>query len=269
MENTWKKKIESGYYTLGTFIEIGNMNGLEALCNTGLDYVVIDAEHGHFNTETITDLIRAAELNQLTPLVRIGEISRALIQRVLDAGAMGLIVPGLRTVEEVRQLVQLAKFPPLGQRGYCPNRASRWGACDEPDQTLTEAMKTTNDRILVIPQCETKELLDVIAEVAQIDGVDGVFIGPFDLSISMGLAGQFDHPRFKTAVEEIRQTVKAAGKILLYFTMDPTATGSLAALGYDGITLSLDTKVLNNAYKKLVSEATGSVTNQSGPPTPK
>ena len=265
MENNFKKKIQSGAYTLGTFIEIGNMSGLEALCNTGLDYVIIDAEHGHFDTETITDLIRAAELNNLTPLVRIGEISRAVIQKVLDSGAMGLIVPGLQTIEEVRHLVQLAKFPPLGQRGYCPNRGSRWGACDEPNLPLTSAMKNTNDRVLLIPQCETKELLEVIDEVVQIDGVDGVFIGPFDLSISMGLAGQFDHPTFKAATTKIRQTVKAAGKILMYFSLDPKSAGALAAQGYDGITLSLDTRVLQDAYQQLVTDATASVINSKTP----
>lgn len=251
--------MQSGRYCLGTFIEIGNMNALEALYNTGLDYIVIDAEHGHFDVETISDLIRAAELNQLTPLVRIGEISRALIQRVLDAGAMGLIVPGLKTVEEVRRLVGFAKFPPLGQRGYCPNRASRWGASDEPGLTLERSMDTMNDRVLLIPQCETKELLEVIEDVVGIAGVDGVFIGPFDLSISMGLPGQFKDHRFIQAVDAIRRSVKKANKLLLYFSMDPASTGSLAGQGYDGITLSLDTKVLNTAYQLMVKSAIGSV----------
>ena len=266
MENNLKKKMQSGQYSLGTFIEIGNMNALEALYNTGLDYVVIDAEHGHFDVETISDLIRAAELNQLTPLVRIGEISRALIQRVLDAGAMGLIVPGLKTVEEVRRLVSFAKFPPQGQRGYCPNRASRWGAGDEPGLTLDQSMKAMNDRVLLIPQCETKELLEVMADVVRIDGVDGVFIGPFDLSISMGMPGQFKDPRFTEAVDGIRRIVKKADKLLMYFSTDPASTGLLAGQGYDGITLSLDTKVLNTAYKQMVKDATRSVIDRSENP---
>lgn len=259
MENKLKQKIQAGNYTLGTFIEIGNMNALEALHNTGLDFIVIDAEHGHFDTETISDLIRAAEQTGLTPLVRIGEISRAEIQRVLDAGAMGLIMPGLKTVQEIRELVQLAKYPPTGQRGFSLTRAARWGAADSARLPLSDYMSSHNREVLLLPQCEYQELLQVIDQVVQVDGVDGVFIGPYDLSISLGIPGRFDEPLFTEAVEKIRQTVKKAGKVLLYFSMDPSMTGQLVKDQFDGIALSLDTKILNDGYRRLVHDARNSV----------
>lgn len=264
MDNRLKENMRSGQPALGTFIEIGNMNGLEALTGTGLDYVVIDAEHGQVDSETITDLIRAAELSGLVPLVRIGEVSRALIQRVLDAGAGGLIVPGLRSVAEVREVVRCAKFPPLGQRGYCPNRSVRWGAAAK-DQSLADYMEDCNESILVLPQCETVELLEAIEDAAVLPGVDGIFIGPFDLSIALGLPGQFDDPRFTDAVARVRQTVQKSGKFLFYFSTDPRQAGPLSRSGFQGITLSLDTLVLHTAYKNLISTAQAALAEPSCP----
>ena len=259
MENKLKQKIQEGHYTLGTFIEIGSMNAIEALHNTGLDFLVIDGEHGHFDTQTITDQIRAAESNNITPLVRIGEISRAEIQRVLDAGALGLILPGLTTPGEVRKLVSLSKFPPIGQRGFSVTRASRWGASKDAQIPLADYMKKRNELTLILPQCENIELLEVIDEVAEMDGVDGIFIGPFDLSISMGIPGQFEHPEFLAAVRKIRNAVKKAGKLLMYFTTDPAITAKLAEQSFDGIALSLDTMILNRGYQELIAKAHESV----------
>lgn len=257
MDNKVKQKIRSGGSTLGTFIEIGHMNGIEALENTGLDFVIIDGEHGDADTETITDLIRAAELAGLTPLVRICEVSRREIQRVLDSGAQGLIVPGLKNLEEVKKLVQLAKFAPLGNRGFCPTRVSGWGAKAWAKVPMQRYMEIANENVLVIPQCETKELLENIEDVMAVEGVDGTFIGPVDLSIALGVPGDFEHPELLEACDRIREAARSQGKLLMMYTGSPVQAGQLLRQGYDGVALGLDTATLNSAYRSLVEEARG------------
>lgn len=259
MNNKMKQKIQSGDSTLGTFIEIGHMNGIEALENTGLDFVIIDGEHGYADTETITDLIRAAELSGLTPLVRICEVSRREIQRVLDSGCQGLIVPGLKNLEEVRKLVQFAKYAPIGSRGFCPTRVSAWGARDWARVPMAKYMAISNANVLLIPQCETRELLENIEDVMAIEGVDGTFIGPVDLSISLDIPGEFQHPDLLNACNRIKQAAKASGKILMMYTGSSAQAGELLGQGYDGIALSLDTAILNSAYRRLVEEARGTI----------
>ena len=255
MHNQLKDKIRGGQTTYGTFIHLPHSTAVEALEGTGLDYVILDGEHSPMDTETLTDLVRAGELAGLTPLVRIAEISHREIQRILDGGAQGLVVPGLTSVDQVRCLVHCAKFTPVGNRSYCPTRVSRWGTLDWASGSLEDYMAHCNDHVLVLPQCETIELLEVIEEVARLDGVDGVFIGPYDLSISMGIPGQFTHPAFQAAIRRITEAVHSAGKILMYFTGDPAQTPALKALHIDGITLSLDTAVLHQAYRQLVASA--------------
>lgn len=262
MQNQLNDKIRSGQTTLGTFIELGHMNGIEALEGTGLDFVILDGEHSAMDTETVTDLVRACESAGLTSLVRVAEVSHREIQRILDGGAEGLVVPGLKTVAEVRALVDFAKFRPVGNRSFCPARVSRWGARDWADGPLEAYMAHCNRNVLVLPQCETAELLDSIEEVAAMDGVDGVFIGPYDLSISMGIPGQFDHPEFQAAVRRITDSVHGAGKILMYFTGDPAMAGQLADLHINGIALGMDTAVLHQGYRQLVRDARKSVSEK-------
>ena len=186
----------------GTFFELGGRGAMEALCHTGLDFVIIDTEHGCFSEETAADMILAAERGGLLPFVRIGDVRRPYVLRMLDIGARGLIVPNIRSVEEVQTLVRHAKFPPLGNRGYCPNRTTGWGS----DNTAADPiayMQDCNERCRVIPQCETREALEQIEQIAALPGVDGIFVGPCDLSIALGIPLQFSNPVLVNACERI------------------------------------------------------------------
>jgi 2-keto-3-deoxy-L-rhamnonate aldolase RhmA len=130
---------------------------------------------------------------------------------MLDIGARGLIVPYIRTLDQVRELVDAAKFPPVGNRGFCPNRTSGWGA-DAWAQDVDAYMAKCNKRCKVIPQCETKEALDLIEQITAMPGVDGIFVGPCDLSIALGIPLQFDNPVLHRAIERILRACKDAGK---------------------------------------------------------
>ncbi len=237
---------------VGTFFSGGNQSFMECLGFSGLDFVIIDCEHGPFDTETMMDLIRAAELHGLAPFVRIANVDHKEIQRAADCGAMGLIVPCLRDVADFKKLVDLAKFTPLGNRGFIKGRGAGFGYADWADtETIPEFFANSNDRLIVMPQCETKEALENIEEVVAIDGIDGIFIGPFDLSTAMGIAGRFELPEFKAAEERVFRACKEAGKICYTFTLSPEKAASYIRQGYDGVACSQDYVVFTEGYKAM------------------
>ena len=188
----------------------------------------------------------------LLPFVRIGDIRRPYVLRMLDIGARGLIVPNIRTPEEVRELVSAAKFPPLGNRGFCPNRTTGWGA-DEWSKDVLSYMEECNRRCRLIPQCETREALEQIEEIAALPGVDGIFVGPCDLSIALGVPLQFDHPLLTAAVERILKACRDNGKESYIFAGNMQDAVKWAAKGFDSVTYSLDASVFIQAFRALVA----------------
>ncbi len=237
----------------GTFVELGGANVMECLAGTGLDYVILDAEHGPFSPESAAEMLRAAENRGLTVYVRIGSVTRPEVLRMLDVGARGLVVPCIRSVGQVKELVDHAKFPPVGRRGYCPTRTSAWGAVAWSSDAESY-MAECNRRVRVIPQCETKEALEHIAEIAALPGVDAVFIGPCDLSIDMGIPLQFDNSLLLDAIRRIISACHANGKECLIFAGSLKDAKKWLDFGADSIAYSLDAAVLSAAYRQATAD---------------
>lgn len=244
--------------TFGTFFELGGRGAMESLSRTGLDYVIIDTEHGCFSEESTADLILAAERGGLLPYVRIGDIRRPYVLRMLDIGARGLIVPQIHSATEVRELIAHAKFPPLGKRGYCPNRMTGWGA-DDWSKDVLHYMDECNRRCKLIPQCETRGALEEIEEIAALPGVDGIFIGPCDLSIDLGIPLQFDNPLLIRAVERVLKACQDNGKESYIFAGNMADALRWAKAGFDSVTYSLDASVFIGAYQSLVEQFQGNL----------
>ena len=195
MRNRFFEKYIAGEHSLGTFTHLLSAPAIEALARAGLDYVIIDMEHSPIGAEHAAELVGVASGAGLAPFVRVDELSRSPILKMLDVGAAGLIVPQLETVEQARQLVGWAKFAPVGNRGYCPSRDGGWGLDENYASGMSGYMDWANRNTMLIPQCETAGCLEHIEEIVAIEGVDGIFIGPFDLSIALGIPGRFDDPR--------------------------------------------------------------------------
>lgn len=253
MENSLKRKLQNGEKPLGTFFASGSVTMMECLGRTGLDFVVIDNEHAPMEAETTVDLVRAAELTGLCPLARVREISRPAVLKLLDVGVKGLIVPNVQSVEDVKTLISYAKYYPLGERGFCPTRKDGWGF-DMPE-AVPEIMCRFNEETLLIPQCETVGALEAIEEIAALDSVDGVFVGPFDLSISMGIPGQFQSEVFQTALTRILRACHEAGKFCLFFGGTKEAVQQGFARGFDGMAYGIDTML----FIELLRDAFGAV----------
>lgn len=234
--------------TLGTFFELGGCGVMEALTRTGLDYVIIDTEHGYFSDETVADYIRAAENGGLLPYVRIGSVQRPYVLRMLDIGARGLIVPNITSLEQVAELVRCAKFPPVGQRGYCPTRTTVWGA-DEWGRDAVAYMAECNRRVSVFPQCETAEALEQVEEIAAMEGVDGIFVGPCDLSIALDVPLEMDSPKLLSAIDRVLAACKKYGKQSIIFAGTTEKAREMFRKGFDSVAYSLDATMLINAVK--------------------
>ena len=242
MHNTLKEKLALGKRPLGTFVGTGSPAVVECLGCAGLDFVILDNEHSPIEAETTADLVRAAQLRNITPLARIREISRPAILKLLDVGVQGLIIPDVRTADDVRRIVDYAKYAPVGRRGFCPSRKDGWGT--DPQCGVLDTMAHFNAETLVIPQCETAEALADIETIAAMDGVDAIFIGPFDLSISMDMPGDFENPVFRAALERILAACRAVKKSCLIFAGDGAGAAARFAQGYDGVAMGLDATLL-------------------------
>ena len=200
-------------------------------------------------------MIRAAELTGIAPFVRVREISRPAVLKLLDVGAQGLIVPNVNSLEEVRSLVSYAKYAPVGMRGFCPSRKDGWGY--ELGLGVAETMAHFNGQVLLIPQCETLGALEAIEEIAATEGVDGIFVGPFDLSIAMGIPGQFDTPAFQAALQRILRACHAAGKFCLLFAMSADKVCEGFAQGFDSMTYNLDAGLMIECFRERLAKIRG------------
>ncbi|MDR1044500.1 MAG: host specificity protein [Candidatus Adiutrix sp.] len=253
MRNDLLDKLKAGARPVGTFLAVGNPAVAEGLILAGLDYVIIDSEHGPLDVESAVDVMRAVEARGGSALARTKDSSRASILKMLDIGVNGLIIPNVRDVEEVHKIVEHSRFFPVGQRGLNFTRSAGYGLADYA-RDLGDYMRIANERTLILPQCETKPCVEQIEEIVAVEGIDGVFIGPFDLSVSLGKPGQFNSPEFTGAVRRVQKACAEAGKYCFTFSSDVEAGRRLMAQGFDSLTLSTDNLVMFQAYQKLLTQ---------------
>ncbi len=196
--NRAKQTLQAGQSVTGTIlIEIRQPAVMQLLANAGFDFVIIDNEHGAFNIETIADLSRTAKYVGLTPLVRVPDMTYPHIAQSLDAGAQGVVIPRIYNPDQVREAVQITRYPPQGMRGNALTR----GYTNFKSGVVSEVMAAVNQETLLIIQIETRQALDSVDDIVSIPGVDAAFIGPNDLSIALGLPGQIESPEVEAAIE--------------------------------------------------------------------
>ena len=257
MKNAVKARMLAGERTLGTFFETGSATVAECLGLAGLDYIIIDNEHGPFNPQSTLDFVRAAKLYGLTPFARVPEISREAILRQLDVGVMGLVIPDVRTVAEVEKIVEYGKYLPLGKRGVANSAGSGFWYEEYAQHGLEHYFEVSNRETLLLPQCETLECLNSLEEILRVEGIDGIYVGPFDLSAAMGKPGRFDDPELREAIRHIQRVCRDAGKLSFIFAANEKAAAEDFALGYGSVTLGMDATILVDAAKAHVKALLG------------
>ncbi|MEM2988866.1 MAG: aldolase/citrate lyase family protein [Candidatus Bathyarchaeia archaeon] len=227
-KNPVKEKLRSGEAVIGAFCNIPSPAAVEILGLLGFDFAIIDAEHGIPDLETVEHMVRAAEAVGITPLVRIALNLQQNILRYLDAGAMGIQIPLVNSVAEAEAVVRSAKYPPMGRRGLAAVRAGGYGI----GRPLGDYVKMANEETLVIVQVETVDAVRNAADIVKVEGIDAIFIGPTDLSSSMGYPGQPSHPDVVATIERVGRMAIAAGKAAGTIARDPAAYERWRRVGF-------------------------------------
>lgn len=206
--NTTKQTLKAGGTVIGTQVQqLRSPESGRILGAAGADFVWVDGEHGPFDQETTHDLVRAIALGGATPIVRVAEYSYSLVARALDSGAQGIIFPRAMSLGGVREALSWTRFPPVGVRGY------GLGAPHLEYEKLTfpEVIAHANEHTLNIVQFEHPWAIDHAAELLALDNLDVVLVGPADLSIALGVPGEFTHPTLVAAIERVIAACRTAG----------------------------------------------------------
>ena len=218
MRNRVKEKIRGGELAIGTYVSFADPQVVEIIGLAGFDAAFIDMEHTAFDLPLIQQMIVAADLVGVTPMVRTPDNDAKLILRLLDMGAQGIIIPHVNGVEGAREAVAAVRYPPLGERGGAGGtRAARFGTVSWEDH-----VRSSNENILLSVMTEDEKALDEVDKIAALDGIDLVAIGPTDLSQAIGAAGP-DDPRLMDKVREVSDAVKSVGKAKLQIPINHAA----------------------------------------------
>jgi 2-keto-3-deoxy-L-rhamnonate aldolase RhmA len=201
-----REKLAEGQAVYGLWVTLESPSVTEMAVALGLDWVVIDAEHGHLDWKEILEHLRSAVRSDTVALVRVAGLDRGLIKRALDIGADGVVIPWVETEEELRQAVAFCRYAPEGCRGIGGERATGWGEC------LVEHTDEANEHVLVIPIIETVRAAGSVAKMCQVDGVEIFFFGPADFSATAGYRGQWEGPGVAEKILELKSTIRQAGK---------------------------------------------------------
>lgn len=210
-----KKKLENNTLSVGSWVTIGHQSIVEIMLSGGFDWLTIDLEHSVIELTTAQNLIAHIKNGGASALIRVSKNEEVIIKRVMDAGADGVIVPMINSSEEAQQAVNFVKYPPVGKRGVGLARAQKYGT------GFDAYKKWLNDESVVIAQIEHISAVENIEAILDVKGIDGIMIGPYDLSGSMGFPGEYDRPDVKAAIEKVEAACKAKKKPLGFHVIQP------------------------------------------------
>jgi 4-hydroxy-2-oxoheptanedioate aldolase len=234
---------------IGTFSAIPHPVAIEVAAQAGPDFLCIDWEHSQISRERIEDLIRAADVHRVPAIVRVPGHAPESIAAVLDAGAAGVLVPRISTAEQARAAVLATRYPPIGERGVGPGRAAGYG------YRIPDYLSKANDELVLAIQVETSEGLANIAEIVAVVGVDVIFVGPGDLSVSIGALGPEGKNKLDEAIRHITRTALAANRAVGIFRPSTDDIADWWTTGISFFVLASDTMFLGAAIAEKTADA--------------
>ena len=250
--NKTKAKLKAGETVFGCFVRYPDPGLVEFLGYQGWDFQVFDAEHGTVEPRDCENMTRAAELRGVTPIIRVTTNLQPIILRFLDTGAHGLLVPWVQSRAEAEAAVRSVKYQPEGIRGLAGVRAADYGQT----QPLGEYVKKANAETLVVLQIETAQAIDQLPEILKVGGIDVIFIGPSDLSQSLGLPGQAQHPTVQAAMERIADCVAESDAALGLMVRTPEIAREWQKKGAQFISIALES-VIGPAVRNYLEQVRG------------
>jgi 4-hydroxy-2-oxoheptanedioate aldolase len=236
--NSFKHAIAKGQLQIGLWCSLASPIATEIVSHSGYDWLLLDTEHSPNEVPSILAQMQAAQASTASCIVRPAWNDMVLIKRYLDIGAQTLLLPFVQTPEEARRAVEWTRYPPRGVRGITGSgRASRYGR-------VKDYLKNASDEICVLVQVETREALREIEVIASVEGVDGVFIGPNDLSASFGHIGNWGHPEVQAALEDAVKRLKKVGKAAGILTPNEEEAKKFISWGYTFVAVGADLGLL-------------------------
>ncbi len=258
-QNPCRRALLERRITLGSWIQIGHPASAEILANAGYEWVGIDCEHTEIDLTTLANILRGLVGRGVTPLVRVREAETLAIRQVLDLGAAGVIVPLVGSADQARRAVAAAKYPPQGVRGYCFSRMNDYGS------RFKEYAASANRNTVVVAMIESREGVENIEEILAVDGVDGVFLGPYDLSGAYGVPGQTDHALVRQARQTVLDACNRHGKSAGLHIVHPTrpAVNDAFEQGFTFLALSADIVFLNEIARSTLEDVAAVLNDRS------
>ena len=247
MTQPFKNRLHSGQPLLGTMLTLSNPAVAEILVDSGFDWLFVDGEHGALETREILTILQTVG-DKIPCLVRVPGLAEVPIKKVLDLGAAGIIVPQVNTAEEAAKVVQFAKYAHEGSRGVGLARAHGYGA------RFHDYIQSANRDITVVVQAEHIDAVSNIESIVGVPGVDAVFLGPYDLSASMGKMGQVEDPAVLEAIDRITSHCQSVGMPLGYFGVSAQAVQPYMQRGYSLIVAGVDTLFLRSAAMQTLKQ---------------
>ena len=246
--NRFRACMKTGTTQFGIWLGIPDTSVAEMMAGAGFDWLLIDHEHAPFELRDIMAHLQAMAPYDVAPLVRPVDGNPALLKKLCDIGAQSFIVPMIDTAEQAAAVVRAVKYPPEGTRGLGTSlaRAARWN-------TMPGYLGAANDEMVVIVQAETATALDNLEAIAKTPGVDGVFIGPSDLSASMGHTGNIAHPEVIGAIGDALRTIRKAGKYAGLLCLDHSRVAHFEECGANFVGVGVDTLLIGNAARQLAA----------------
>jgi len=238
-----KRKLNVGQASVGSWMQIPNASVAEIMGQAGYDWIAVDLEHGHFSPQILPDIFRALEIGNTAPFARIARCDPKDIKQVLDAGARGIIIPMVASASQLTQGIEWAFYPPKGSRGVGYSRANLFGKAFETHQE--ESLKNT----LIVAQIEHIRAVENLDGILQVEGLDAVMVGPYDLSGSMGITGQFEDRRFVDILKKISQKANSHNCPMGLHVVKPVLSDLEKAVreGYQFIAYGIDAVFLWNS----------------------
>jgi len=249
-DNFIKSKLQDGQAVIGTWSIIPSPIVVDIIASTGLDFIIIDAEHGPINFETAQEMVMACESRGVSPIMRIGDINEVDILKALDIGVHGLQIPNISSKDDVIRVIEYGKYPPVGNRGFSPfTRAGNYSI-----ESSTSLTQYANENTLIGINVEGVDAINNIEEILSIECLDIVFIGLFDLSKALGIPGKVDDPRVLDYLKVLTEKTIASGKYPGTIATTEEKMEDFLAMGLKYILYLVDCEMIRSAYQPTIEK---------------
>lgn len=258
LSNPFKEGLRKGEVQIGLWLSSTSSYMAEIAATSGYDWLLIDGEHAPNTVQDLYHQLQAIAPYASQPVIRPVEGSKSLIKQMLDIGAQTLLIPMVDSAEQARQVVSATRYPPLGERGVGASvaRAARWGR-------IENYMAQANESLCLLVQVESKTALENLDAILDVDGIDGVFIGPADLSASLGYPDNAGHPEVQSIIEDSIRRIRAAGKAAGFLAVDPAMAQKCLQWGANFVAVGVDTMLYTEALDRRLAMFRTGTTGQT------